>query len=94
MTTPSEWSDKYFEQDICFCQGITRSLFQNEDLTDPTVVSRETYKEWFQKYQNTFNATELFHFYAQQYEDELNKFRNQLEAAYHKISKKVLLPEL
>lgn len=94
LTTPSEWADKYFEQDICFCQGITRSLFQNEDLTDPTVVSRETYKEWFQKYQNTFNATELFHFYAQQYEDELNKFRNQLEAAYHKISKKVLLPEL
>lgn len=94
LRNASESSDQYFEQEDCFLHGITRTLFQHDTLTDPDTVNRATYKKWFQKYQTTFDATNLFHFYAIQNEKELKDFRNQLENAYNKLSKRFLLPSL
>ena len=94
LRNSSESSDQYFDREDCFLHGITRTLFQHETLTDPDTVNRDSYKKWFQKYQTTFDATNLFHFYALQHEKELNEFRNQLEKAYNKLSKRIFLPPL
>ena len=90
LQNKSEHSTQYFDQDICFENGLTLSLFSNLDLSKYTSgPKREQLKMWFNQYLSLFESSNVFYYWSEENNMEITAFKDEFKEKLNTLRKRL-----
>ncbi|ERT60781.1 ATP-dependent nuclease [Megasphaera vaginalis (ex Srinivasan et al. 2021)] len=96
LKTTSPSSNDFFSQYDCLVNGLTRTKFLEENLSDfyHRGKDREKKKAWLKAYLSLFETTQLINFWKNEHQSEVTQFIQNLENAFKDIRQVLLLSHI
>ena len=91
LTSRSDSSQSYLNQDACFNHGLSLQQLENISFDKN---NREEWKAWFNDNKVFFDSTNLFYYYKENNKEKLEAFIEQLTECYKKLAAKGHAPDL